>query len=144
MHKYTDDTYDSIWLIENLDGKNYRIVRNSHNDEYSVFLDVEIDEVAYTCFAVIKEYTRLNGKFLFNDYYFEVKNNFIHSTTSIAICCPCGLEIYRPYTDVSYYMLDGKILTRDKWIEKIRDTETWPEAMAHILSPHLASGLSNN
>ncbi len=138
MSEYTNDTYNSIWLIENWQGKDYRIVRNS-NDEYKVFCAEDTEEISYTNFVVKKNYTRLNGRLSCDTYYFETLNNFLHSDTEFAICCPCGLEVYRPHTDTTYYLLNGKILSRNTWLDNVRDTESWPKVIANILSARIGT-----
>jgi hypothetical protein len=143
MSKYTSETYEMIWLVENWDGKDYRIVKNSEN-EYRVFFADDLEEVSHTNFAVKKDYTRFDGRFMHNNYYFEVLDNFLHSTTDFAICCPCGLEVYQPHTETTYYLIKGKILSYKEWIEVVQGHDSFPEAMAHILAAQHSVGLANN
>jgi hypothetical protein len=136
MSKYTNETYRIVWRFMSEDTE-YCVVDDSSGDDdstYRIFCSKDIDEVAYTNFAIIKEYTRLNGKITDSyDHYVFTKDNFIHCETGPAICCPCGLDTFKVNQDIEDYLIYGKIFSQYSWLTWVKHSKSWPQAMANIL-----------
>ncbi len=132
MSKYTDDTFDIVLRETYSDSNEYVIVRTG--DKFGFFMTKDVSEPAYTNHCVDKTHVKLNGRYVTADgrYYVVVKNNWLHCETGPAVCCPGGIDNFKQ-EDVEDYCIYGKIFSKYNWLTWVKDTASWPEAMANIL-----------
>jgi hypothetical protein len=133
MSDYTDDTFESIWSFDGIDGETYTVLRNALTDTFHVHRSQDIEEKSYY-YLVKKTYQRINGTLSdLYDHFVIAMDNTLHSDTGPAACIPCGLSGFRPREDVTNYLLYGKIMSQYSWLTWIKETVAWPKAMANLL-----------
>lgn len=135
MNNYTSETFESIWSFVDSKNESYTVLHETLTDVYKIYKSEDIEEIAYTNFAVKNGYIKLSGIFFDADrYFFTVANdNLLHNETGPAIFLPCGLNNFKPKEEFRHFLVYGKIMSQYTWLTWVRDTSYWPRVMANFL-----------
>lgn len=135
MNRYTDDTFDAIWGFMGVSEESYMVLHNTLTDTYHVYRSFDVEEIAHTNYVVKDNYTKLTGNFpdFENYYYIIAQDNTLHCDTGPAAFVPFGLSGFQPREDVKHYIVHGKIMSQYSWLTWVKNTASWPKAMASLL-----------
>lgn len=132
MNEHSYDTLKKHLTFNDTNNKKYSIASNLEG-MYKIFLDKDIDEIAYLNYIVKNKYTILDGEIKVNDQYNNgsifTKNNFLHNNIGQAIEGEIIINIF----DSENYFLYGRKFSRYSWLTWAKNTEYWPQIMANLL-----------